>query len=48
VPAGRYFVLGDNSTNSLDSRFWGTLPRENIKGRIFFCFWPPARMGAVK
>ena len=48
VPAGCYFVLGDNSTNSLDSRFWGSLPRENIIGRILFCYWPPQKVGGVK
>jgi len=48
VPEGYYFVLGDNSTNSLDSRFWGCLPRANVKGRILFCYWPPDRVGGVK
>ena len=48
VPAGHYFVLGDNSTNSLDSRYWGCVPRRNIRGRISFCYWPPQRMGFVK
>jgi signal peptidase I len=48
VPRGCYFVLGDNSTNSYDSRFWGSLPRENIIGRVSFCFWPPDRAGGVK
>lgn len=48
VPDGRYFVLGDNSTNSLDSRFWGSVPRENIIGRVSFCYWPPRRIGGVK
>ena len=48
VPEGRYFVLGDNSTNSLDSRFWGTVPRDSILGRISFCYWPLQRVGGVK
>jgi signal peptidase I len=48
VPMGCYFVLGDNSTNSLDSRYFGSLPRDNIIGRIFYCYWPPKRLGGVK
>ncbi len=48
VPVGCYFVLGDNSTNSFDSRFWGSVPRGNIIGRASFCYWPPERFGAVK
>ncbi len=48
VPEGCYFLLGDNATNSLDSRFWGSIPRENIVGRILFCYWPPQRVGRVK
>jgi signal peptidase I len=48
IPQGQYFVIGDNSTNSLDSRSWGCLPAENIKGRICFCFWPPTRFGEIK
>lgn len=34
VPPGSYFVLGDNSTNANDSRFWGALPRSNILGKV--------------
>jgi signal peptidase I len=34
IPAGAYFLAGDNTTNALDSRFWGALPRENILGRV--------------
>lgn len=48
IPPGEFFVLGDNSNNSLDSRFWGCLPRENVIGRICFCYWPPSRIGFVK
>ena len=48
VPEGCYFVLGDNSTNSFDSRFWGSVPRGNILGRVSFCYWPPQRAGGVK
>lgn len=48
VPSACYFVLGDNSTNSLDSRFYGCVPRANVMGRLFFCYWPPGRLGSVK
>ena len=38
-----YFLLGDNSENSADSRFWGVVPRRNIVGRATFVYWPFSR-----
>jgi signal peptidase I len=39
VPPDRYFGMGDNRDNSLDSRFWGPIPRINIFGRPFLLYW---------
>jgi len=39
VPADRYFVMGDNRTNSLDGRYWGLVPRKNLIGRPLFVYW---------
>ena len=43
IPAGHYFMLGDNSRFSKDSRFFGFVPRRNLVGRAFITFWPFSR-----
>jgi signal peptidase I len=39
LPADRYFVMGDNRDESVDSRFWGFLPRENMKGPVLVIYF---------
>jgi signal peptidase I len=39
VPAGEYFMMGDNRDQSHDSRFWGSVPRGMMKGRAFMVYW---------
>ena len=39
VPAGHYFMMGDNRDDSQDGRFWGFLPQSYVKGRALFIYW---------
>ncbi|HEY3382267.1 MAG TPA: signal peptidase I [Vicinamibacterales bacterium] len=39
IPAGKYFMMGDNRDNSQDSRYWGLLPQEYVKGRALLIYW---------
>lgn len=48
IPEGNYFVLGDNSASSRDSRYWGFVPKENVVGRAMFIWWPPWRIQILK
>ena len=43
-----YFVLGDNRLASFDSRRWGTLPRENIIGRVWLRAWPFTALAKIE
>jgi signal peptidase I len=45
VPQGDYFFMGDNRSESCDSRVWGPVPRKNLIGEVFFVYWPPNRLG---
>ncbi len=48
VPEGHFFAMGDNRDMSSDSRFWGFLPYDYLRGKAWIVYWPPNRWRAVK
>jgi signal peptidase I len=47
IPAGHWFMMGDNRGESDDSRFWGPVPTAWIIGQAFATYWPPDRIGSL-
>jgi len=48
VPQGMVWVMGDNRTNSLDSRYFGPIPQDELVGKALIRFWPFDRFGSIK
>ena len=48
VPLDSYFVLGDNSASSKDSRFWGFVPKADLLGQAMVIYWPLPRVRVIK
>ncbi|MDD5409382.1 MAG: signal peptidase I [Candidatus Omnitrophica bacterium] len=48
VPKDSYFVLGDNSLSSKDSRYWGFVPKKNLLGQAMVIYWPIHRIRIIK
>jgi signal peptidase I len=44
IPKDRYLMMGDNRSQSCDSRVWGLVPRSSIIGEVFLTYWPPSRI----
>jgi signal peptidase I len=47
VPKGDYYMMGDNRPDSLDSRYWGPVPKAWLIGKAFLTYWPPDRIGSL-
>jgi len=48
VPPNSYFCMGDNRDFSLDSRYWGFMPEDNLKGKAWFIYWPLNRIRIIR
>jgi signal peptidase I len=48
VPEGSFFVMGDNSASSQDSRYWGFVPKNNLLGKAILIYWPLYRIRLIK
>jgi len=48
VPAGQYFVLGDNRNASSDSHVWGYVPADHLLGEAYKIYWPPNRVRSLE
>ena len=48
VPKDSFFVLGDNSASSQDSRYWGFVPKNNVLGKAILIYWPPQRIRIIE
>ncbi len=48
VPDDAYYVLGDNSASSRDSRYWGFVPKKYLLGKAIVIYWPPHRIRIIK
>ncbi len=48
VPEEHFYVLGDNSEDSFDSRYYGAVPNTNLIGKAYKIYWPPKRIGVIE